>query len=289
MKLNKKLIALLSLVIMTTSFTFANIDIKGYISDVNLLLNGTKVNEDVVIIDGSSYLPVKAIGEALGLDVAWEQSTSTIKLEKKDQVDKDDFDKEMLELMEVNNKGLKSENEMMKDLLLKHSIKIPVEDQVVAYLAGPSDEVKEGVKSIKEFSYKRGNSKIYVHVDGEGDNTFDKLGNEFEYAMYSRDIGFSYYEKSEATITFPTLGQYETFKATLTQNIGMMNRDYDLRIYADDQLVFEQALDSETLAKDIEVDVKGAKIVKFEMDSEKQRSNDDGHSIILGNPRFVSN
>ncbi len=54
--------------------------------DINISLNGTEItpkdaNGNVVepfIIDGTTYLPVRAVAEALGLDVGWDGETSTV-------------------------------------------------------------------------------------------------------------------------------------------------------------------------------------------------------------------
>lgn len=54
-------------------------DIKVSVYGQTLDLNG--VNEPFVI-DGTTYLPVRAIAEALGLNVAWDDVTKTVKLTK---------------------------------------------------------------------------------------------------------------------------------------------------------------------------------------------------------------
>lgn len=59
-------------------------------NDVKITLNGqtitpTDANGNVVepfIIDGTTYLPVRAIANALGLDVKWDGETNTVKLGK---------------------------------------------------------------------------------------------------------------------------------------------------------------------------------------------------------------
>lgn len=36
-----------------------------------MFLDGNKVDKQVLAVDGSSYLPVRAISESLGLEVVW--------------------------------------------------------------------------------------------------------------------------------------------------------------------------------------------------------------------------
>ncbi|WP_052487199.1 copper amine oxidase N-terminal domain-containing protein [Gordoniibacillus kamchatkensis] len=51
-------------------------------SDIRLLVHGKQVNADVRIIDGSSYVPLRAVSEALGMDVNWDNATRTISIKK---------------------------------------------------------------------------------------------------------------------------------------------------------------------------------------------------------------
>ena len=59
-------------------------------NDIKVTLNGKEItpkdaNGKVVepfIIDGTTYLPVRAVASALGLDVNWDGETNTVKLGK---------------------------------------------------------------------------------------------------------------------------------------------------------------------------------------------------------------
>ena len=56
-------------------------------SNINVTIDGKQVElkdkNEPFVIDGTTYLPVRAIGEALGLDVAWDGETSTVALTTK--------------------------------------------------------------------------------------------------------------------------------------------------------------------------------------------------------------
>ncbi|MGI5937096.1 MAG: copper amine oxidase N-terminal domain-containing protein [Oscillospiraceae bacterium] len=62
-----------------------------YYNDIKITLNGKTLipkdaNGNIVepfIIDGTTYLPVRAISSALGLGVEWDQNTNTVKLTNK--------------------------------------------------------------------------------------------------------------------------------------------------------------------------------------------------------------
>jgi hypothetical protein len=47
---------------------------KAIEGQFNVTLNGTKLDTPALVVDGTSYLPVRAIGEALGLDVKFDSN-----------------------------------------------------------------------------------------------------------------------------------------------------------------------------------------------------------------------
>lgn len=49
--------------------------IQASLTNIKLFLNGNKVDKKIIVVDGSSYLPVRAISEALGLDGNWNGDT----------------------------------------------------------------------------------------------------------------------------------------------------------------------------------------------------------------------
>ncbi|MBR1737321.1 MAG: copper amine oxidase N-terminal domain-containing protein, partial [Firmicutes bacterium] len=44
----------------------------------DVVVNGNKLGKEAVIIDSSSYLPLRAVAEALGLDISWDGATKTV-------------------------------------------------------------------------------------------------------------------------------------------------------------------------------------------------------------------
>ncbi|MBR2021897.1 MAG: hypothetical protein IJ939_05615 [Clostridia bacterium] len=54
------------------------------------------------ILDGTTYLPVRAVANAIGKDVAWDSSTSTVYLGKKPELPKEETEKNAVTTPEVN-------------------------------------------------------------------------------------------------------------------------------------------------------------------------------------------
>ncbi|MEW9699526.1 stalk domain-containing protein [Paenibacillus sp. SI8] len=49
-------------------------------SDIRLFVHGKQVNADIQIINGSSYVPLRTVSEALGADVKWDETNRTINI-----------------------------------------------------------------------------------------------------------------------------------------------------------------------------------------------------------------
>lgn len=73
-----------SFVVLTATAWAARETYRGY-PVVNIIVNGQAVNSDVpgIIFDDRTVLPVRAVAEALGLDVAWDGETYTVTLTSK--------------------------------------------------------------------------------------------------------------------------------------------------------------------------------------------------------------
>lgn len=89
-KLNKILTVVLILAILATGVTAATSRKADlYYRDIKITLDGQTITPkdangaivDPFIIDGTTYLPVRAVSEALGLNVSWDDATSTVVLQ----------------------------------------------------------------------------------------------------------------------------------------------------------------------------------------------------------------
>lgn len=52
-------------------------------NSVNLTVNGIRVNADNILYNGTTYVPIRAVAEALGKDVGWDQGTNTASVNDK--------------------------------------------------------------------------------------------------------------------------------------------------------------------------------------------------------------
>lgn len=47
-------------------------------SNIRVYVNGMRLNENVIVSEGSTYIPLRAVGEAMGADVAWDGNTNSV-------------------------------------------------------------------------------------------------------------------------------------------------------------------------------------------------------------------
>jgi len=261
MKLRNKLfLVALVVVLLTSSFVFAEGGVTAVISDIKLFLNGERVDKEIIIIDGSSYLPVRAISEALDLEVVWNGATSTIELNS--QVDDSAvLMKEMLDLANSNNDKLKSENalleeenvavksenDLLKELLVKNNIKLPVNYEIEKYIGQDDDQIAFAT----------------VHNSAYIGNMMD-LTNQLHFG----GISLSDEKYDTAYVTLGLQGQYDKFLGTmLVDAYSFRYSDSQtgyLHFYGDDELIKTIEVSKDLLPTDIEVDVAGVAVLKIE-------------------------
>ena len=96
LRISKCLLMALMVCLLVTAFTLpawsstGNKTVELTYRDIKITLNGTPItpkdaNGNAVepfIIDGTTYLPIRAIADALGLDVGWDPGTSTVTLKE---------------------------------------------------------------------------------------------------------------------------------------------------------------------------------------------------------------
>lgn len=92
MVMKKRVLSICAVIAIVSALTISAFSASGYkqanllYSDIKIKLNGQEitpkdVNGTVVepfIIDGTTYLPVRALSGALGLEVDWDEATSTV-------------------------------------------------------------------------------------------------------------------------------------------------------------------------------------------------------------------
>lgn len=81
-------IAIGAMLVPTVSATIASVNRDLFYNDIKISLNGEIIEPkdasgnkvEPFIIEGTTYLPVRAVGNALGLNVAWDETTKTVLL-----------------------------------------------------------------------------------------------------------------------------------------------------------------------------------------------------------------
>lgn len=111
MKKKISVIIVLVLLISSVSVAFASEELKAVLSDIKLFLNGNRVDKEVVVINGASYLPVRAISESLNLGVEWNGEERAIYLSESKNTDADDAIAKEFGVLDK----LQDENEKLKD------------------------------------------------------------------------------------------------------------------------------------------------------------------------------
>jgi len=109
-------LVLLAALFVSTSIVFAETEeLKALVADFKFYINGQnkEVSERPVVINGSTYLPVRAFGEAVGKRVGWDEKTRTVVIDAlltdgEYKASKQDFDehgwKAMVTVKVVNGK-----------------------------------------------------------------------------------------------------------------------------------------------------------------------------------------
>ena len=142
----------LTAVIVTCGVTYAAQTVSVVINGTPIIptdVNGNRV--DPLLIDGTTYLPVRAVASALGLDVGWDEETYTVSLSQSEKPEKE-VPENPDEKEEVTEKPVETE-------------KVTVTEE--------NDNVFEGIAQITTNDIDKETSKIW---DREKGKTFTVSG-----------------------------------------------------------------------------------------------------------------
>ncbi|UUZ79628.1 copper amine oxidase N-terminal domain-containing protein [Paenibacillus sp. P26] len=51
-------------------------------SQIKLVVNGKNISTPIEVMDGTSYVPLRAVSEALGAQVTWDEHTQTVEISR---------------------------------------------------------------------------------------------------------------------------------------------------------------------------------------------------------------
>lgn len=141
----------------------------------------------------------------------------------------------------------------------------------------------------------RGSYEYEYKDDKRGFSTYrkDTFGindyNHYNYLRLRSGIGLDRFEPSYVKLEFPTEKKYSNFRAKIADYHEKKGRDNrtELKIFADDKLVYKKIITPSFKGEDIDVDIKGAIRVGIEYSTIMGDRAYVVDEIILTNPRFI--
>ncbi|GIP32601.1 stalk domain-containing protein [Paenibacillus sp. J2TS4] len=235
----KKFIAgvIVGALVATGTSVYAASQITGMFADFNVLVNGNKVSleQEPLVVDGSTYLKVREISEMLGYEVQYENVSRTISLSNdgKKYLTNDDSGKG--ELMEEKSVV---EGKYIKDLATKYSedgklnaekIKTAIENGILD-VNSQDEETGDSlfILAIKENNFpvyevlkyrgvdpelanREGKTPLHIAVIENNDFFYGELTNYFEVKTKIKDsdgkMPIDYADKTSST--FRSLRMYD--------------------------------------------------------------------------------
>lgn len=82
-------IVILTLLLSTVSGASIKKTVEVAFNSINITVNGKKVDADNIVYNGTTYVPLRAIGEMLDKDVGWNQETNTASISDKKTIAKE--------------------------------------------------------------------------------------------------------------------------------------------------------------------------------------------------------
>ncbi len=73
---------LLVATLMTSTVFAKTTNAKIVVNSVDVLVNGQRIDSDNLVYNGTTYLPLRAVSESIGMDVAYDAETKTVDLKR---------------------------------------------------------------------------------------------------------------------------------------------------------------------------------------------------------------
>lgn len=299
MRHKKKLILLLIVtLLLSVGGTVLAEAINASFTDLKLFLNGNRVDKEILIVDGSSYLPLRALSEALGLEVDYNSQEKAIYLSQDSSSTNGDSaiinEFGILEKLEEENAELKQK---IADL----------ENELDGFkgVQDTTGNIVYAGDGIEPFNYQTGyvGNGIQIVKNGEvlwrtsnqlSDTSYTKDNLKNQYNNYilmhsNTPSGFYLIYENERWqyMEFPTLKKYKKFKATLGLTEGTSDTKYKitLEIYADGKNIYKKEIKAGDFPSQIDLDISGVEKLKIKIISTGKSHSYEG--IGLFNARFT--
>ena len=190
------IIGMLIITVLFNGFVYAaqnNDVVQRIFNNIKITLNGNEIipkdvngnSVEPFIIDGTTYLPVRAIGYALGLNVDWDSSTNTVVL---------------------SDTQYKAESEYPEAEYIK--------GEVVPLYINPKLEYKDNKLNVLSYE-KKYDKSFFLKMYGE----FSNMGNYFVKLDTLYDIYPSYKEELSTKLSNMEINSYENEPYVMLVNI----------------------------------------------------------------------
>ena len=190
------IIGMLISAVLFNGFVYAaqnNDVVQRIFNNIKITLNGNEIipkdvngnSVEPFIIDGTTYLPVRAIGNALGLNVDWDSSTNTVVL---------------------SDPQYKAESEYPEAEYIK--------GEVVPLYINPKLEYKDNKLNVLSYE-KKYDKSFFLKMYGE----FSNMGNYFVKLDALYDIYPSYKEELSTKLSNMEINSYENEPYVMLVNI----------------------------------------------------------------------
>lgn len=204
------IIGMLISTVLFNGFVYAaqnNDVVQRIFNNIKITLNGNEIipkdvngnSVEPFIIDGTTYLPVRAIGNALGLNVDWDSSTNTVVL---------------------SDPKYKAESEYPEAEYIK--------GEVVPLYINPKLEYKDNKLNVLSYE-KKYDKSFFLKMYGE----FSNMGNYFVKLDTLYDIYPSYKEELSSKLSNMEINSYENEPYVMLVNIiqyfKQRNVEFDIK------------------------------------------------------------
>ena len=204
------IIGMLISAVLFNGFVYAaqnNDVVQRIFNNIKITLNGNEIipkdvngnSVEPFIIDGTTYLPVRAIGNALGLNVDWDSSTNTVVL---------------------SDPQYKAESEYPEAEYIK--------GEVVPLYINPKLEYKDNKLNVLSYE-KKYDKSFFLKMYGE----FSNMGNYFVKLDTLYDIYPSYKEELSSKLSNMEINSYENEPYVMLVNIiqyfKQRNVEFDIK------------------------------------------------------------
>ena len=204
------IIGMLISTVLFNGFVYAaqnNDVVQRIFNNIKITLNGNEIipkdvngnSVEPFIIDGTTYLPVRAIGNALGLNVDWDSSTNTVVL---------------------SDTQYKAESEYPEAEYIK--------GEVVPLYINPKLEYKDNKLNVLSYE-KKYDKSFFLKMYGE----FSNMGNYFVKLDTLYDIYPSYKEELSSKLSNMEINLYENEPYVMLVNIiqyfKQRNVEFDIK------------------------------------------------------------